>query len=308
MFIRFYFSLRQLFVITLIGIIAQPLIATSQTQAQSQRIPPIETVSACGTEIPLKFDLMAARATALAPTPAIIVVHGGGWMGGSRQDYQGLQLLLANMGYASMSIDYRSAPQARFPAQIEDLKCAIRWLHNHAAEHQIDPEKIAAFGISAGAHLTALAAMTPGKWDNYGGEIKASSTLRCAVLHAPPLDFVDWWQTADPKITGAMSPRVMLDNLFGKDYLQAKSVFQEASPAQYAVHASKEKTPPLLIIHGEKDVTVPIRTSQLFVDHLATRGIAAELMRIPDADHFGFGSQGRQATEKIQQFFARCLN
>ncbi|MFZ6687813.1 alpha/beta fold hydrolase [Undibacterium sp. SXout11W] len=250
---------------------------------------------------------MIPKAPAVAAYPAVIVVHGGGWMGGSRKDYQGLQSLLANMGLASMSIDYRSAPLARFPAQIEDLKCAIRWLHQHASEHQIDPERIGGFGISAGAHLTALVALTSGKWNTVDRGNQSSDRLRCAVLHAPPLDFPDWWQTADPQITGTMSPRFMLNNLFGKDYSQAKNAYKEASPSTYAAQAQKEKTPPLLIVHGEQDVTVPIRASQAFVDQLIARGVSAELMRISDADHFGFGSQTRQAVEKIQIFFSQCL-
>ncbi len=300
MFSRGYFNF---FLHFLFVLLCQPVISTAQNQTR----PEIKTVSACADPIPLKFDLMIPKTPAAAAYPAVIVVHGGGWMGGSRKDYQGLQSLLANMGLASMSIDYRSAPQARFPAQIEDLKCAIRWLHQHAAEHQINPERIAGFGISAGAHLTALAALTPGKWNTVDRSNQSSDALRCAVLHAPPLDFPDWWQTADTQVTGTMSPRFMLTNLFGKDYLQAKSTYKEASPSAYTAHAQKEKTPPLLIIHGEQDVTVPIRVSQTFVDQLVARGIAAELMRIPDADHFAFGSQTRQAVEKIQGFYAQCL-
>jgi len=300
MFSRGYFKILLSLVVVMLW---QPMISAAQNQTLST----VTTVSACGNPIPLKFDLVIPKAITVAAYPAVIIVHGGGWMGGSRKDDQGLQSLLANMGLASMSVDYRLAPQARFPAQIEDLKCAIRWLHQHAAEQQIDPERIAGFGISAGAHLTALAALTPGKWNTVDRSNQSSDALRCAILHAPPLDFPDWWQTADPQMKGTMSPRFMMNNLFGKDFSQAQSTYKEASPSTYVAHAQKEKTPPLLIIHGEQDVTVPIRASQTLVDQLAARGIAAELMRIPDADHFGFGSHTRQVVEKIRSFYAQCL-
>jgi acetyl esterase/lipase len=266
--------------------------------------PVIQTVAACGFHPPLKFDV-SVPVSARPPYPAVIVVHGGGWLGGSRTDYQALLLQLSRSGYAGMSVDYRTSSQAQFPAQIEDVKCAIRWLRKHADSYQIDPERIGAFGISAGAHLVALAAMTPGKWDGYGGETGVSSKLACAILHAPPLDLADWWQTADLRVQGMMAPRYMLTQLFGKAYPQAVDAYQEASPGSYA--EKQKNLPPMLIIQGEQDVTVPSRQARQFVAQLRKNGQSAELMSIADADHFGFGSQTRQVNAKMQSFLASCF-
>jgi hypothetical protein len=104
-------------------------------------MPVLQTVTACGNDVPLKFDVLPAT-NASPPYSAVVVVHGGGWLGGSRTDLHGLLQQLSRMGFVAMSVDYRLAPAARFPAQIEDVKCAVRWLRSHAVEYQINPEKL----------------------------------------------------------------------------------------------------------------------------------------------------------------------
>lgn len=271
-------------------------------------MPVLQTVTACGNDVPLKFDVLPAT-NASPPYSAVVVVHGGGWLGGSRTDLHGLLQQLSRMGFVAMSVDYRLAPAARFPAQIEDVKCAVRWLRSQAVEYQINPEKIGAFGVSAGAHLLALAAVTPGKWDNAGGYSGVSSQLRCAVLHAPPLDFPNWWQTADPAIRGPMSPRVMLKSLLGEDFSASAKIFQDASPISYVPASGKlkNKLPPLLLLQGELDATVPVQQARDFTKKMKAAGASVELMTIADADHFTFGSQGRQVSAKIQEFLSACL-
>jgi len=270
--------------------------------------PALQTVTACGNDVPLKFDLLPAANTS-PPYAAMIVVHGGSWLGGSRTDLHGLLQQLSRMGFVAMSVDYRLAPAARFPAQIEDVKCAVRWLRSHATDYQINPEKIGAFGVSAGAHLLALAAVTPGKWDNTGGYSGVSSQLRCAVLHAPPLDFPNWWQTADPVIRGPMSPRVMLKSLLGEDFSASAKIYQDASPVSYIPVPGKRKIqmPSLLLLQGELDATVPVQQARDFTKKMKAAGAAVELMTVADADHFTFGSQGRQVSAKIQEFLGTCL-
>lgn len=295
--------LRLCFTLLILMIFIHPAQAATTTAT-----PVLQTVTACGDDVPLKFDVLPA-ANASPPYAAMIVVHGGSWLGGSRTDLHGLLQQLSRMGFVAMSVDYRLAPAARFPAQIEDVKCAVRWLRSHAVEYQINPEKIGAFGVSAGAHLLALAAVSPGKWENSGGYAGISSQLRCAVLHAPPLDFVDWWQTADPAIRGSMSPRVMLKSLLGEDFSASAKIYQDASPVSYipASGKLKNKLPSLLLLQGELDATVPVRQARDFTKKMKAAGAAVELMTIADADHFAFGSQGRQVSAKIQEFLGACL-
>ena len=95
--------------------------------------------------------------------PAIVIVHGGGWSSGSKQSrvYRTMALYYADKGYVTASVEYRLTGEAPFPACIEDVKCAVRWLCAHADEYHIDPEHIGAFGHSAGAHLVMMLAMCP---------------------------------------------------------------------------------------------------------------------------------------------------
>lgn len=282
-----------------------PTAALAQPQAQSADAP--ETVAACGLR-PLKFDLLRPRA-ATKPgqlSPAVIVVHGGGWLGGSRRDAAGLMQFFAAQSYLALGIDYRLSSEAPFPAQIEDLKCAGRWLQNHAAQYGVDPQRIGLYGTSAGAQLAALAVLTPGKWDSSGGEA-GSSRFRCAALHAPPLDLPDWWQTADLSVTGMMAPRYMLSQLFGASYPQAQQAYLQASPSHYVSRSASAGVAPLLVIQGERDVTVPARQARQFVAALRDGGQPADLMLLADADHFGFGSQTAQVASRLRQFFAACL-
>ena len=291
----------------------KPLLAAAVlclTAGAAQAAEPVETVSACGFR-PLQFDLLRpsrkAAVAASVPVPAVIIVHGGSWLGGSRRDEAGLMRFFAAQGYLAMSIDYRLSAQASFPAQIEDMKCAICWLQKHAAQYQADPDRIAAYGISAGAHLVALAAVSAGKWDDAGGEGGVQSRLRCAVLQAPPLDLPGWWQSADATQSGPMAPRYMLTRLFGQTYQQAPERYAEASPASYAGKAAAGSLPAMLVIQGDQDATIPPLQARQFVRALQASGNRAELLAIPDGDHFGFGSQGAQVAAKLKEFLASCL-
>ncbi len=98
----------------------------------------------------LKMDIASPKGLD-HPVPAIVVIHGGGWMAGKRQDMTGFAKQLAAHGYVAPTISYRFAPKHQFPAQIEDAKCAVRCLRAHAKELNIDPDRIGAVGLSAGA-------------------------------------------------------------------------------------------------------------------------------------------------------------
>ncbi|MDE2428724.1 MAG: alpha/beta hydrolase [Burkholderiales bacterium] len=264
--------------------------------------PAMRTVQACGAPVPLQFDIMRA-AGEQARFPALVLVHGGGWFTGSRADFHGFMQELARRGIASMSVDYRLVPQATFPAQIEDVKCAMRWLHAHAAEYQIDPQRIAAMGASAGAQLVALAGATPGKWDRYGGYTQYSSVPRCMILHGTPSDLSDWWATADVSDHQPFSTRNMLKALMQGDFPQMRAAYRAASPVSYA----QKKIPPTLLIHGEQDDIVPVHQSTNFAAKLRAAGAPVQLITIPDGDHMGFGSQGKQVTQQFFQFLDQCL-
>ena len=112
-------------------------------------------------DVPLVLDIIAPAAST-KPCPGVIWVHGGGWTEGDRSDgFNALFCpLLAHHGFFTVTIDYRLMPHAHFPAQIHDVKAAIRWLRANAPSYAIDPDRIGIWGFSAGGHLAALAGLT----------------------------------------------------------------------------------------------------------------------------------------------------
>jgi acetyl esterase/lipase len=131
-----------------------------------------------------KLDLAMPENFGTTPRPAIVIVHGGGWRAGSKKDlvYRDLLLDYAFQGYLTISVEYRFDQEAAFPACIEDVKCAVRWLRAHAKEYHVDPDRIGAFGHSAGAHLVLMLAMSSdnkslegdGGWNEYSSKINAA--------------------------------------------------------------------------------------------------------------------------------------
>src|SRR5436190_17481820 len=107
----------------------------------------------------LKLDL-ARPGEGAGPFPAVVCLHGGGWVGGSRKQMGQTIGVLARRGYVAVAPDYRVAPADRFPACVEDCKAAVRWLRRHAKQYNIDPDRIGVVGLAAGGHLACLLGVT----------------------------------------------------------------------------------------------------------------------------------------------------
>ena len=153
-----------------------------------------------------KLDLAMPENFGTTPRPAIVIVHGGGWRAGSKKDlvYRDLLLDYAFQGYLTVSVEYRFDQEAAFPACIEDVKCAVRWLRAHAKEYNVNPDKIGAFGHSAGAHLVLMLAMSSdnkslegdGGWNDYSSKINAvvgGSTPTQIGPQRPNWNKPEWW-------------------------------------------------------------------------------------------------------------------
>jgi acetyl esterase/lipase len=189
--------------------------------------------------------------------PAIVIVHGGGWSSGSKQSrvYRTMALYYAFKGYVTASVDYRLTGEAPFPACIEDVKCAVRWLRAHADEYHIDPDRIGGFGHSAGAHLVLMLAMCPPSagLEGDGGASEFSSGLSCVVAASTPTCYGRGG--ADP----AWSP---------------------------ITYVGQPRLPPMLLIHGTEDRTVPIAGTDEFVEALKKAGHEdVTYLRVEGADH-----------------------
>ena len=193
------------------------------------------------------------------PFPAVVVLHGGGWTAGSHEVVRPIAATLAGQGYVTASVGYRLAPRHRFPAQIQDAKCAVRWLRANAQRYQIDSERIGALGFSAGAHLALLLGLTEAKdgLEGAGGNPEQSSRVQAVINVSGPTDLT---QPLWPDAT-----QLILADFLGGSREQLPGTYRAASPAAY-IHRG---APPVLTIHGTADTIVPYEQAQLL--HAALR-------------------------------------
>ena len=200
--------------------------------------------------------------------PVVLIVHGGGWMAGDREK----DIVPVFAPYATnftwFTISYRLAPTNRWPACIEDVKTAIRWVKQHAAEYKGDPDRIALLGYSAGGHLVTFA----------GTQTDSDTRVQAIAAFAPPTDLV-----SDNERRGGLTPSMRA--LFGFDSTNiddnARAVLKKNSPLTYV----QSGLPPFLIINGSLDKTVPLTQSQAFAEKLKANGVSCELIAIPDGQH-----------------------
>ncbi len=230
--------------------------------------------------VDLKMDVYFPWKPA-GPSPVILFVHGGGWVAGTKTGTPGMSyfLDLARRGYTTFSIDYRLAPTYTFPAQIIDVKCAVRHIRAHAAEYNIDPNRIGAWGASAGGHLVALLGTSDRSagWD-VGQYLDQSSRVKVVV---------DMYGIHD------LTTEYVVGNLRGLDRMvfaassPTDPVLAQASPVSYIT----PDDPPFLILHGDMDPTIPVTQSQIFHDRLVAGGVSAVYVVVHNAGH-GFNAIG----------------
>jgi len=212
--------------------------------------------------------------------PALVIIHGGGWRAGSKSVdvYQKMMVDYAHKGYVTINVEYRLTGEAPFPACIEDVKCAVRWLRAHAEQYGVDPERIGAYGHSAGAHLALMLAMVPasaglegdGGWDNY------SSRVNVAAAGSPPTEL-------------------------GREAPMAKT---EWWPIGYI----SADHPPLFLIQGSEDRIVRPELTRDFVEKMKTSGASIEYLELEGAQHGAAYNERLEVTElALETFFAKYL-
>ncbi|HEX7631416.1 MAG TPA: alpha/beta hydrolase [Lacunisphaera sp.] len=224
--------------------------------------------------VSLKLDVSVPEGD--GPFPVAILVHGGGWgsgdKAGSNHPGDGADIspwfaILTSAKFTWFSINYRLAPAHRWPAQIDDVQTAIRWVKAHAAEFKGDPKRIALFGHSAGGHLATLAGVI--------GE--GDTRVQAVVGFAPVTDF-------EYELPVRKGISLGLRNMF--------NVAEEPTPqslailrANSAINRVKPGLPPFLLLHGNADKTVPYPTSLNFQTRLRAAGVKCDLITIPGAPH-----------------------
>ena len=222
--------------------------------------------------VSLKMDIYYPR-KASGPAPVAVYVHGGAWTTGDKSWVTGALDIneLLDRGYMICAIDYRLAPRYKFPAQIEDVKCAIRFLRANASTYGLDPARIGAWGDSAGGHLAALLGLADSRagLEGSGGYADQSSRVQAVVDMYGPTDLTAL--TGEPEL---------LEPVFGASGLQSE-MLSRASPVTYV----SGDAPPFLIIHGEMDDIVPPAQSALLYDRLVSAGVPARLVMVNSCGH-----------------------
>ncbi|MDQ3705434.1 MAG: alpha/beta hydrolase [Chloroflexota bacterium] len=253
----------------------------------------------------LKLDLFLPR-PGNGPAPVVVYIHGGSWVGGDKFEVGLAGNELAKKGYAVASINYRLGPKHKWPAQIQDAKCAVRYLRASARQYNLDPNRIAAWGSSAGGHLAAMLGLTDASagFDNSGQHLDQSSRVQAVVDMFGPTDL----NAYDPdKFLKGIGQAV-----FGvtRDEPGARELLRRASPVTYAANAAGV---PFLILHGDKDSLVPLSQSQALYDRLIAGGSQAELVVVKNGEH-GFRPTGgpidpttAQIRNRIDNFLDRTL-
>lgn len=246
--------------------------------------------------VDLLLDLARPAAAAKA-CPALVFIHGGGWAAGSRAQYGGAIVEAARHGYVAATIDYRFAPAFRFPAQVEDAQCAVRYLRAHAAGLRLDPQRVGAVGDSAGGHLALLLGlMDPADGlAGSGGNPDQPGKVQVVVNFYGPTDF-----THPGALSGAAA-RVLVDFLGTIDPTQA--IARRASPIAYI----DAKDAPVLTLHGEADSLVPAAQGRLLHEALRAAKVEEHLEIIPGAGHGFSGAAGEHAWALAREFLDRHL-
>jgi acetyl esterase/lipase len=214
--------------------------------------------------------------------PVLMIVHGGGWRNGTKRDrpYRAMLTEFALKGYVTLSVEYRLTGEAPFPACIEDVKCAVRWLRAHADKYRADPNRIAAYGHSAGAHLVLMLAMCPNEagLEGDGGWNEHSSAITSVI--------------------GGSTPTVVSARMGGENA-------EKYSPLTYI----RKGLPPMLLIHGTADTTVRVETADTFVEKLKATGFEdITYLKIENGNHgVAYEHSMDRSMRAMNEFLERTL-
>jgi acetyl esterase/lipase len=231
-----------------------------------------------GGTVDLKLNLSRPKNPASKKLPCVVVIHGGGWSGGDRTNHDDLTWTFAQHGYVSATVGYRLAPKHRFPAQVNDVKCAVRFLRAHADEYGIDPDRFGAIGFSAGGHLSMMLGLTDKKdgLEGDGGSPDQSSKVQAVVSFFGPTDLLA--EDIPQQVLG------ILDQFIGGTKSEKQEEYRKASPITYVT----PDDPPMLLFQGTKDPLVPHTQTYPMLEAMTKNGIPGRVELLIGASH-GWG-------------------
>ncbi len=208
------------------------------------------------------------------PAPLLVFIHGGGWRGGDRADYLVYLTHFAKLGYVTATVSYRFLKEAPYPACVDDIKDAVHFLFQNSGKYNYDPARICLIGGSAGSHLAMLAAYGWKKQNMTADSALAlakKEKIKAVVEIYGPVDFTTPYAREHPTITGFMV----------KSYKEAPKLYEEASPINYVT----KETPPTLILHGTRDMLVPISQAEMLKQKMDLLGVPNVYCPVPGWPH-----------------------
>lgn len=221
---------------------------------------------------PLRLDAFVPAGR--GPHPAVLLIHGGGWTRGARSDLTSDGLWLAERGFAAFAPDYRLAPRHRFPAALQDVRAATRWVRAHAARFGVDPARIAAFGASAGGHLAAMLAVTG------SGRLDRGTRVRAALSWSGAMDLTR--MVADAPARVRPDVRRLVARFLGCDPAACRAPARRASPV-----AQVDAGDAPLFIANSRDEVPSFGQATAAADALRARGVPVALVEIAGRLHAG---------------------
>ena len=247
-------------------------------------------------ETDLKLDVYLPPENTANNGASVIVVHGGSWSGGTRSDFPQWNRWLAGQGYTVFDVDYRLAPQPNYLTATGDVKCAVRWVKEHAAEFKIAPERIALMGRSAGAHLALLAAYSAGdaRVPATCRDLETRENVRAVVSFYAPTALL--WAYDNPANRLVIDGPATLSRFLGGSPHESAEIRERFILASPVAHVNTE-TPPTLLIHGGQDQLIRIENMNFLAEKLKEANVPHKILYIPYAQHgfdyniHGFGSQ-----------------
>ena len=260
---------------------------------------------------PLKLDLYMPKTKPTEARPLVVWLHGGGWVGGDQRGggiataaYRNWPATMAGLverGYIVAGVSYRFSSEAKYPAQVQDVNAAIRWLKANAATYGIDPNRVVVWGASAGGHIAAMVGTGCKVPELQGTPVRGamgSSCVQGVIDYYGPTDLkvADSQRLPGPSMFGDLTPNASL--YLGCPIATCPASQLRLSNPMAFIDASD---PPFLIMHGDADTTVPPKQSQMLQDALQKAGVKSELVYVPKTNHVFAGAtdaQGKEAYDR----------
>jgi acetyl esterase/lipase len=211
----------------------------------------------------LQMDFYGPK-NADGPLPLLLFIHGGGWRSGKRSDYLVYLTSFAQKGYITATVSYRLVRDSIYPAAVEDVTDAVKWLFENGENYGYDPSRIALVGGSAGAHLAMLAGYG---WENRASRNNNTHRVKAVVEIYGPVDLTTEYARNQPLVTG----------FIGHAYSEKPELYRQASPIAWL----SDSCPPTMILHGTSDTLVPISQSDTLKSRLDALGVPCEYYRVP---------------------------